>query len=155
MTDPTCRSSRLATSALCADFARGLALRYIKRGTMNKTGRAFLIVLILLALSSCWRFVPADGGFKVYSTIRSNEGDPLNTCSVELLNQNNKPFFGQVRATGAVLDTQFTVAPYKADYWLVISCPGYEAQRLLVRYGEDTSPSKPLKIEEIVMKKKK
>ncbi|MEN6489012.1 MAG: hypothetical protein ABFD66_09045 [Smithella sp.] len=122
---------------------------------MNKASRTFLIVIILLASSSCWRLGPADGWFNVYGMIRSDEGVPLNTCSIELLDQNNKPFFGQVRATGALLNTQFTVAPYEADYWLIISCPGYEPQRVLVRYGEETSFSKPLDLKEIVMRKVK
>jgi hypothetical protein len=96
---------------------------------------------------------PADGGFRVYGIIRSDQGELLDTCSLQLLDQNNKPFFGQVRASSALLDTQFTVAPYKADYWLVISCPGYELKKVLVRYGDDTTPSKPLDLKEIVMKK--
>lgn len=114
-----------------------------------------MVGLVLLASTSCLTLGPADGGFKVYGTIRSDEGEPLNNCSVELLDKNNKPFFGQARTTGEVLNTQFTVAPYEADYWLVISCPGHESQRVLVKYGEDTSPSKPLEVRDVVMKKKK
>jgi hypothetical protein len=98
---------------------------------------------------------PADGGFRVYGVIRSNDGDLLKDCSLQLLDKKNKPFFNQVRAISGLVDTQFTVAPYKADYWLVISCPGYETTKVLVRYGKDTSPSKPLDLKEIVMRKEK
>jgi hypothetical protein len=115
--------------------------------------QVLLLGLIPMASSACWMLGPADGGFKVHGIIQSDKGEPLNACSVELLDKNKKPFFGQVQTTGALLNTQFTVAPYKADYWLVISCPGHEPQRVLVRYGRETSFSKPLDLKEIVMRK--
>jgi len=51
--------------------------------------------------------------------------------------------------------TYFTVAPYKAHYWFVVSCPGYETQKVAIRFGEDATPMKPMNVGELIMKRMK
>lgn len=120
---------------------------------MNRIISVLEAALILLFLSSCYMFGPADGGFRVSGTIRSSGGELPANCSLELRSKENKPFYGPVPTKSGQFSTQFLVAPYKADYWLVISYAGYEEQRVLVGYGTNTSPSKPLELNEIVMRK--
>jgi len=100
-------------------------------------------------------FGPADGGFRVIGSIESSEGQLPDKCTLDLNNQDDKHFFGPVITQPGQFSTMFLVAPYKAEYWLVISCPGYESQRIAIRYGENATPTKPLNIGEIKMKGKK
>lgn len=127
---------------------------YVIRGTGNKLG-LILVSLVLSFLSSCYMFGPADGGFKVLGSIRDNQGQLLERCYLELRNREDQHFYGPVPTKSGQFSTLILVAPYKADYWHVISCPGYESHRVLVTYGENTSPSKPLDLGEVVMKKEK
>jgi hypothetical protein len=114
-----------------------------------------LEALILLSLASCYMFGPADGGFRVSGSIRDSRGQLPDKCSLELRTKEDKLFFGPVSTKSGQFSTQFLVAPYKADYWLIISCPGYESQRISVRYGENTSLAKALNLGEIVMKRER
>jgi hypothetical protein len=111
------------------------------------------VALILLSLSSCYLFGPADGGFRVTGVLRANEGKLPDMCSLQLRNYAGEPSFGPVSVASGQFKTHFTVPPYKSDYWLFISCVGYQTQRTLVRYGKAVTPSKPLMLGEIVLMK--
>ena len=114
----------------------------------------FILLASSLILFSCYMFFPADGAFKVYGTIQSDDGAPLENCSLELHNKKGL-YFNQKQPIGSELNARFTVAPYKANYWLKISCQGYKTETIPVHYGENAAPMKPLNIGNIVMKYEK
>ncbi len=100
-------------------------------------------------------FGPADGGFRVLGTIASNEGQLPDTCTLDLNRKDDKHFFGPIVTKPGQFSTMFLVAPYKAEYRLIISCPGYESRRIAIRYGEDATPTKPINVGEIIMNREK
>ncbi len=121
---------------------------------MNKRFPFILMTVIPLVLSSCYLFGPADGAFRVSGTVISETREPLENCSMELQDKRGVVLGGGPRRTESEIDILFVVAPYKADYWLLLSCPDYDTKKIPVSYGKDASPMKPLKLGEIVMKEK-
>jgi hypothetical protein len=122
---------------------------------MNKVLLAVLTIGILLNLCSCYVFGPADGVFRVSGTIVSEAGKPLNNCSLELQDKKGVPTLNGTLPTKSEIKHLFVVAPYKADYWLLLTCPDYYSKKIPVSYGKAVSPAKPLDLGRIEMKKEK
>jgi hypothetical protein len=125
---------------------------------MKNMRSVFLMILtiaILPSLCSCYLFSPADGAFKVSGTIVSEVRKPIDNCSLELQDEKGVTTLNGSLRTKSEIKTLFVVAPYKADYWLLLSCPGYDTKKIPLRYGKDASPTKSLELGRIEMKEKK
>jgi hypothetical protein len=122
---------------------------------MNRALLLILMAAISLNLYSCYLLGPADGAFRVTGTIVSEGRNPLNNCSLELQDNKGVPTLNGSIPTKGEITHLFVVAPYKADYWLLLSCPGYYSRKIPVSYGKDASPAKPLDLERIEMEEKK
>ena len=122
---------------------------------MSKRFLLVLMAAISFSLYSCYLFGPADGAFRVSGTIVSEAGNPLNNCSLELQDKNGVPTLNGALPTKSEIEHLFVVAPYQADYWLLLSCPDYETRKIAVSYGKTVSPAKPLDLGRIEIKKEK
>jgi hypothetical protein len=51
------------------------------------------------------------------------------------------------------IDVRFTVAPSSNAYKVVLACAGFRPEEHAFRYGEDTTPSKPLELGVIILRR--
>ena len=103
-----------------------------------------LLVLCLLC-TAC------DGGFAVSGRLVSNSEAAPRDCTISLKGPPQALMCCDAPISPKGFRTQFTVAPTKIDYTLVIACSGFRPHERRFTYGVDVSPSKPLELGVVVL----
>lgn len=109
-----------------------------------------IVLLLILGLGGCGSSFVTKGGLSVLAEIQNTQGQQLNICEIELQNQQGKTLQGPDSIPGK-FHKVFIVAPYQADYLIVISCPGFKVYQTSATYGENITPIKPMKLGVITM----
>ncbi|MGI9227276.1 MAG: hypothetical protein ACR2PU_00650 [Gammaproteobacteria bacterium] len=107
-------------------------------------------LFLILVLYGCGSKCIAEGGLSVLAEIRDPQGKQLNSCKIELQNQDRKILEGSDSIPGK-FHKVFIVAPHRANYLVNISCPGFKTYQTLAKYGESVTPLRPLRLGVITM----
>lgn len=107
-------------------------------------------MFLSLGIYGCSSKFIAGEGFSVMAELCSAHGKQLNTCTIELQNQDGEILEGPDGIPGK-FHKIFTVSSHKTNYLVVISCPGFKNYQISATYGENVTPIRPLRLGMITM----
>ena len=94
-----------------------------------------------------------DGGFHARGTIFAQDRTPLSKCTIALEGPPKALMCCDSTLSPPNVDVHFTVAPSTNAYKLVLACAGFRPEERAFRYGEDASPSKPLELGVVILRR--
>jgi hypothetical protein len=97
--------------------------------------------------------VACDGGFHARATIVAQDRSPLSNCTIALTGPPNALMWCDTSLSPPKVDVHFTVAPSPNSYKVVLACAGFRPEEHAFKYGEDASPSKPLDLGTIILRR--
>ena len=110
-----------------------------------------LLDRLLPLLGLCLLCAACDGGFAVSGQLVSKGDSAPRDCNISLKGPPQALMCCDGPISPKGFRTQFTVAPTKIDYTLVIACSGVRPQERRFTYGVDASPSKALELGVVVL----
>jgi hypothetical protein len=110
---------------------------------MNKY---LFILATAFVLSGC------DGGFLVKGNVVASEGlaRPSN-CTLKIIEPAEALDCCAQPIKPQGFEALFIVSPFDQTYKLSMQCAGFKPHVVIVRYGKDVSPSKPLELGTVVL----
>jgi hypothetical protein len=106
---------------------------------------------LLAALSLC--SVACDGGFHARGMIFAQDRTSLSNCTIALKGPPSALMCCDTTFSPPKVDVHFTVAPSATAYKLVLACAGFRPEERAFKYGDDASPSKPLELGLIILRR--
>jgi hypothetical protein len=97
--------------------------------------------------------VACDGGFHARGTIFAQDRTSLSNCRIALKGPPSALMCCDTTLSPPKVDVHFTVAPSAIAYKLVLACAGFRPEERAFKYGEDASPSKPLELGVIILRR--
>jgi hypothetical protein len=97
--------------------------------------------------------VACDGGFHARGMIFAQDRTPLSDCTIALKGPPKALMCCDTNLSPPKVDVHFTVAPSANAYKLVLTCAGFRPEERTFKYGEDASPSKPLELGVVVLRR--
>lgn len=120
-----------------------IGYRKQKKKHLSATISFGMIIVSVVSLNCCSPIMHADSTFQISAQLENEEGKKVDNCLLELRNEKNNVLYEIKRIDGKFTE-QLHVAPYEAEYLVVLSCPRYETRKIRVNFGKDVTTTKPL-----------
>ena len=109
--------------------------------------RKDLLAVLSLFIAGC------DGGFHAHGMIFAQDRTALSDCAIALKGPPKALMCCDTSLSPPKIDVRFTVAPSPNAYRVVLACAGFRPEERGFKYGEDTSPSKPLELGVVILRR--